>query len=212
MQIPINLAKPNNLNLIKKINYYNLHGSTKWKVAQPQNKQSYQVEFDENVEKVVSQIANIADDKTLMSPIITGRSKVNKLFAKPFQDIINRFSVDAQKADEIYLIGYSFMDNHINSVLRKSLEINPHAKVVVINPGWNVPQFVEMIYDDLKFYTRKENKFNIINPIDKLYEIEGSNMRFFYENFIDFLVNPRNDQKLVNSNLTTYELIKQRFE
>jgi len=210
--ISIKLIKPNNLNVNKPVNYYNLHGSTKWKIIKPLNKKSYQFEYEENIENTDIHITEITDKYKLLSPIITGKDKVNKCFAEPFKQIINNFDKDIRVADEIYLIGYSFNDNHINTILRKSIEENPSVKVVVVNPGWKIPEFDDIITNDIKLNTKKSGKYSILNINHNLFEYEGSNMRFFYEKYIDYLVNPYNNKRVLNSNLPMFEMLKQRIE
>ena len=208
----IKLAKPDNIDKNNTLNYYNLHGSINWKISDTNNKRSYKIEYCDKNEKTDIQVTEIADKFTLLSPIITGRDKVNKIFSKPFQDFINCFNDDALTADDIYIIGYSFLDNHINSILRKALEKNPNAKITVINPGLYVQEFVSYIYDDLKINTDTNKKRNIINPSNNSFEIEGSNMRLFREKFLDYLTNPHNKIKLINTDLPVFEQLKQRFE
>jgi hypothetical protein len=90
----INLFKPACLNKEKPINYYNLHGSINWKIVKTKNSKSYQIDYTIVLEETNIQITELADKFTLLSPIITGRDKVNKIFAEPFQNIIANFHKD----------------------------------------------------------------------------------------------------------------------
>lgn len=48
------------------------------------------------------------------------------------------FDRDCCLADEVYVVGYSLGDEHINESLKTALRHNPKLKVTVIDPGFLV--------------------------------------------------------------------------
>jgi hypothetical protein len=52
----------------------------------------------------------------------------------PFKQMQAAFDQDCSFAEEIYIIGYSFGDEHINGSLRTALRHNSNLKIVVVDP------------------------------------------------------------------------------
>ncbi len=77
----------------------------------------------------------IEKGKTLMvTNIITGYQKAQKAMLTPFKQMQSAFDRDCCFAEEIYIIGYSFGDEHINGSLRTALRHNSKLKIIIVDP------------------------------------------------------------------------------
>ena len=65
--------------------------------------------------------------------ISTGQTKDDGLNHLPYAVYYQRLGIDINKSDSIYIIGYSFGDDHINRLLRSFIEISPENKIYVID-------------------------------------------------------------------------------
>lgn len=101
-----------------KNSYFNLHGSIYLK----QNPwMLYDVSQDQNVQYLTTmreQEGGNPHNKTYFSPIISGYSKTQRLLSQPFSYGMACFAQDLQECSRIDIIGYSFSDPHINSMLK----------------------------------------------------------------------------------------------
>lgn len=104
--------------------YYNLHGSIYWKLhteivelkkffllypnAEQSNYGNYRHETSNPGESL------------FVSNIITGNNKLQRTNFPPLNAFNFAFQKDCIEADEIYVVGYSFDDKHINRILRNA--------------------------------------------------------------------------------------------
>jgi hypothetical protein len=117
------------------LNYYNLHGSAYWginDINQP-NFHSFKrwvksANFNNN-EKYFSQSQPF--DEHLLTPIISGYNKLNKVQITPLRHFMNAFEKDVYLATEIIIVGYSFSDPHINNVIK--VPLNTTGKNTLLN-------------------------------------------------------------------------------
>jgi hypothetical protein len=125
--------------------HYNLHGSAFWEVhptddyTQPNNLwislSPYPV-----IESSYSEIPVLQIDKgksVVASNIITGYQKTQKSFISPFRQMQAAFDKDCVVADELFVIGYSFGDYHINSSIVSALRHNFKLKLHFIDPAYS---------------------------------------------------------------------------
>jgi hypothetical protein len=135
--------RPNVLNILNDLEgnvYYNLHGSIYWDVDeldfnQLQNAEIYFKKFPNLPANNTPASLQIEKGKTLMvTNIITGYQKAQKAMISPFKQMQSSFDRDCCFADELYIIGYSFGDEHINASLRTALRHNQDLKMIIVDP------------------------------------------------------------------------------
>jgi len=102
--------------------YYNMHGSIN--VNFNLIKAGYAYGF-----KTASTFEN---NRLIQSPIITGYNKLDRVFDPPYFHFYNKLIDDCYKSDNIYLIGYSFGDKHINSAINGAMQLGK-TKITVID-------------------------------------------------------------------------------
>ncbi|MBK5271559.1 MAG: SIR2 family protein [Bacteroidia bacterium] len=126
--------------------YYNLHGSAYWTIQNENsnNLPGYQY-FLSGVPETNDSAATIEIEsgrKLLLTNIITGYQKVQKTAISPFRQMLSAFDRDCFDANELYIIGYSFGDEHINDIIRNARKYNSDLEIILINPTFNDEQFM----------------------------------------------------------------------
>lgn len=123
--------------------HYNLHGSVFWDVeardqGQLPNPCIYLTEGPRLTENSYEYaIWQSEKGKTLLlTNIITGYQKVQRGIFAPFRQMQAAFDSDCSFADTIFVVGYSFGDEHINASVRTALQYNKDLKVVIVDPGF----------------------------------------------------------------------------
>ena len=122
--------------------HYNLHGSAFWEVRDLDRK------LLPNPEIVLNPVfslplanrpasVQIERGKTLLvTTIVTGYQKAQRGMMTPFKQMQSAFDRDCCFADEIYVIGYSFGDEHINESMKMAIRHNKKLKVTIVDPNF----------------------------------------------------------------------------
>ncbi|HXB45392.1 MAG TPA: SIR2 family protein [Puia sp.] len=125
--------------------YYNLHGCVTWDLEAENVNQLPGYEYYLTIAPVTRTSSAVIEiekgKKLLLANIITGYQKVQRTALAPFRQMLSAFDRDCVSADEIFIIGYSYADEHINDIIRNARKYNPAVKITLINP----------IFDDEKF-------------------------------------------------------------
>jgi hypothetical protein len=145
--------------------HYNLHGSVNWDVEQldfhelPNPEIFYRHYPNLPINNAPSSI-QIEKGRTLMlTNIISGYQKAQKSMITPFKQMQSSFDKDCCLCDEIYVIGYSFGDEHINSSLRTAIRHNGGLKILIVDPFFRKNDFdVEVA---MKLFSAREKR-NIV--------------------------------------------------
>lgn len=171
--------------------HYNLHGSAFWRVI-PSN--DSQLPSPEIVYvgfphlQINDEIANVQIEKgkpIFLTNIISGYQKAQKSMISPFKQMHFSFDRDCLSSDQIFIVGYSFSDEHINQCLKTAFRYNDKLRVEIIEPNFiknnmdyhlsiNLFQYIEgnflspkkirdnefsYYYGRIKVYTLKFNEY-----------------------------------------------------
>lgn len=124
--------------------HYNLHGSAFWKPEPRDEFQLFNAElFLQAAPYLQSNLTEqpyiqIEKGKSiLVSNIITGYQKAQKGYIAPFKQMQTAFDRDCICADVLYIIGYSFGDEHINMSIKTALKYNPKIKICIVDPTYD---------------------------------------------------------------------------
>jgi hypothetical protein len=167
--------------------HYNLHGSIFWKVLPYDNGQlpnpeivfTGYPELPDNDEK-----SNIEIEKgkpVYLTNIITGYQKAQKSMVTPFKQIHSSFDRDCLNGNRIYIIGYSFGDEHLNECLKIALRYNQNLKIEIVSPNFITDKMDEKLiltlfqYLDMTKFNRKkvsENKYSYFNDKILVYTLK----------------------------------------
>ena len=60
----------------------------------------------------------------------------------PFRQMLSAFDRDCIEADKLFLIGYSYGDEHINDIIRNARKFNSKMEMIVVNPSFNDEHFM----------------------------------------------------------------------
>lgn len=63
----------------------------------------------------------------------TGQTKDDGLNHLPYAIYYQRLAIDLFKSDTVYVIGYSFGDNHVNRLLRSFLQLSTNNRIIIID-------------------------------------------------------------------------------
>jgi hypothetical protein len=125
--------------------HYNLHGAGFWKVEDLNTSHLPGYQYLKSLPGVVhGSAASIAIEKgkrILLTNIISGYQKVQKTAISPFRQFFSALDRDCMEAEELYLVGYSYGDEHVNDIIRNARRYNPDLRITLMNPG----------FDDYKF-------------------------------------------------------------
>jgi hypothetical protein len=132
----------------KVIHLHKLHGSVDW------------VKENENIKKV----ANTKDSDALM--IFPTSGKFEQSYTKPYFELFSRFQIELRKKNTLLIvIGFSFGDKHIKSMVLDAMVNNPHLMILIVSPDINTNsnynEFIERAnnYSNIMLYNAKFNDF-----------------------------------------------------
>ncbi len=108
------------------------------------------------------QDSKVADEKRLDSPysvfnthggfaynfntfISTGQTKDDGFNHMPYSAYYQRFAVDIFRSDSLYIIGYSFGDDHINRMLYSFLKLSDRNKIYIVDYLKDIPKTIDAI-------------------------------------------------------------------
>lgn len=102
--------------------------------------------------------------------ILTGSKKYHTTLSNHrHEEKIELFSSGLEKIDELYIIGYSFGDKHINHRISHAMHLSSNLKVMIINPTYEKQEIFEP-FD----YNMRVRYCNTIFPIWADYEQKGN--------------------------------------
>jgi len=167
--------------------HYNLHGSAYWnlKILNSNGLSGYEFHLvpSGEIDAPAGTITFEKGKRLLLSSIITGYQKVQRTATSPFRQMFSAFDRDCFEVGRLYIVGYSFGDEHINDIVRNARKYNNKLEIVLIDPN----------FDENKFYT--EFILHWGTPTMPPYQDAGPkeivsnefNVRIIKEKFGDFL-------------------------
>jgi len=120
--------------------HYNLHGSSFWQTEAHDKDQLPNPAFFLTGAPSLAvngdhAIVQIEKGKTVMlSNIVTGYQKAQRAMITPLKQMQAAFDKDCCFADQIYIIGYSLGDEHINETIKTAIRHNNNVKIIIVDP------------------------------------------------------------------------------
>lgn len=96
--------------------------------------------------------------------LTTGQTKDDTLNTLPYAIYYQRLALDIANSDTIYIIGYSFGDEHINRLLKSFIKKNNKNKVYII----------DFYNEDVSMTVEYQEQSNLINKIHSVFNTEWS--------------------------------------
>lgn len=172
--------------------HYNLHGSAFWEVLDVDQKHlpNPEIIFSSVFPlPLTNQPVCIQAEKgrtLLVTNIITGYQKAQRGVITPFRQMQAAFDRDCCLADELYIVGYSFGDEHINGSVKAALRYNRKLKITVVDPG-----FIKNKLDyefALRFFPYKDHQDMRPNKVsNNVYSYLGEDFTVHTVRFREFL-------------------------
>ncbi|MES2373427.1 MAG: SIR2 family protein [Bacteroidota bacterium] len=126
--------------------YYNLHGCVDWRVEDENvnglSSYQYYLSSFPHIETSLAVVELEKGRKILLSNIVSGYQKVQRTYLSPIRQMLSSFDRDCLEADEIFLVGYSYGDEHINEIVRNAKKYNADIKLTLINPCFDDKKFM----------------------------------------------------------------------
>jgi hypothetical protein len=184
---------PNLIRIISDFNcnvFYNLHGSAYWYFTEYNQNQlpgyQFYLEGAPEMNNPTAIIEIERNKKHLLSNIITGYQKVLKTALSPFRQMLSAFDRDCIEADKLFIVGYSYTDEHINDIIRNARKFNPKVEIVLVNPSFDDGKFM---FDFLLHWGR---------PTGMIYQNAGEHtitskdfkVKIIQKTFMEFLMSP----------------------
>lgn len=152
--------------------HYNLHGSVFWRVKALNHNSLELPEFrlasfaylEVNTNRFPT--SQIEKGKTVfLTNLITGYQKAQKSIFSPFRQMQASFDRDCIFCDKLFIIGYSFGDEHINSIIRTALQENHNLQIEIVDPSFKNDDFDLMVM--LKIFGASSQQANIPSNLSK---------------------------------------------
>lgn len=173
--------------------HYNLHGSIYWDIeSENQNgflsPQYFLTGFGNLTINNDHPVVQCEKGKTvLLSNFIAGYQKLQKGALTPFRQMKYAFDRDCITSDYIYIIGYSYGDEHINAAIGESIRTNPNVKLIFVDPSFKSFD-VKILVSTLGHYSNELNpQPKNIRP-SKEYEFNSGRIRAYTMTFKEFLI------------------------
>ncbi|MES2269133.1 MAG: hypothetical protein V4520_20380 [Bacteroidota bacterium] len=145
--------------------HYNLHGSVFWRVKALNQ---YQLELPEfflacgaYLEQNTDEFPTFQSEKgktVFLTNFITGYQKTQRAIFSPFRQMQAAFDRDCIFGDKLFIVGYSFGDEHINSSIRTALQENKNLKIEIIDPSFKQNEFDIMVM--LKIFSASDKMYS----------------------------------------------------
>ena len=172
--------------------HYNLHGSAFWRVLDLDKEQlpnpelvlTYGMGLPINNAPATFQMEK---GKTLMvTNIVTGYQKAQKAMITPFKQMQAAFDKDCCFADDIYVIGYSLGDEHINESIKTAIRHNPEVKIYIVDPYFSKTN--KDLDIALRFFPfRTTGNLSPTNVSDNVLSYLDGSLIVYTVGFMDFL-------------------------
>jgi hypothetical protein len=125
--------------------HYNLHGSWFWRVKALNENGIAGYRYLKSIHGVInSSVASKEIEKgnaILLTNIISGYQKVQKTAISPFRQLFSSLDRDCLVADELFIVGYSFGDEHVNDIIRNARRHNVNLRITIIDPSFDHRKF-----------------------------------------------------------------------
>lgn len=132
--------------------HYNLHGSAFWKIETRYLDSLPNPTFYLTEGPVLAvnsyELPNWQIDKgktIFVTNIITGYQKTQRGIFPPFKQMQSSFDKDCCFASKLYIIGYSFSDEHINASIKTALQHNENLEIVIVDPAFSNHEYLVKI-------------------------------------------------------------------
>jgi NAD-dependent SIR2 family protein deacetylase len=103
------------------------------------------------------------DDKSLM--IYPRSAKFELSYESPYFDLFSRLQVELRKKSTILIvIGFSFADKHIKSIVKNAMINNPHLNIFIVSPNIETEEYKDFAvrakkYENVMLFSSTFNQF-----------------------------------------------------
>ncbi|MBD0402828.1 SIR2 family protein [Flammeovirga sp. EKP202] len=143
--------------------HYNLHGSIYWRFTDIDD-----WEHEDNIPFIVKGYGPSLPEMRvfkgvekgkplLLSSIISGYQKVQRISIPPLREMHNAFEKDCMESNKLIIVGYSLGDDHINRIIQTAFFYNENLKIEIVDPSDLTNSTKSMDYKILREFDRFSN-------------------------------------------------------
>ena len=168
------------------LTYYNLHGS----IYIDCNPYTGIKLLDRPVvlENAILITGGNPNEQKIFLPIIAGYHKSQRMMSQPFNFGLGAFMCDCDDCETIVIVGYSFSDPHINSILSNYIKTNK-AEIIIVDYSFDYVLPRRMI-NIVKRVFKTDTDFDRVE--DGVYRNTNDTITIFikgFDNYIDYFLN-----------------------
>ncbi len=171
-----------NLNEVVKsgVSYVNLHGSIYLSLEPNNYYKAVQCSIPQYLRYAHELDGGSPNEIKLFSPIIAGYSKSQRIMSEPFNFGIGAFMEDCNLCDEFVIVGYSFSDPHINSIIKNYVRMGKVQITIVDKKDASIVE--QNLVSKMKIYSAFGMKSGILCN-------KNFNISIHSNGFIDYIKN-----------------------
>ena len=132
---------PNDNDRLPTVCLYKLHGSLNWFLGESKEKLSIIVNRDKERQPTLPNFI-----------VYPTPFKFKEILGYPYSDLISRFSDAILKHPHplLLVIGYSFVDSHINKKISSMLASNEHSNIFIVDPRLTLKDISDSLGRDIE--------------------------------------------------------------
>lgn len=157
--------------------YFNLHGSIY--IDYNPNSGIKLRERPAELEKAIFINGGNPNEQKIFLPIIAGYHKSQRMMSKPFNFGLSAFMYDSQESNIIIIIGYSFGDPHINSILSNFVKTN-NSEIIIVDYSSDMKHSCRLI-NNIRTVFSIHNMFAKVE--DRVYENVDKTITIYLKGF-----------------------------
>lgn len=173
--------------------HYNLHGSIYWDIESENQNGFFTPNYyltgygNLTINNGYPVVQSEKGKTVLVSNFIAGYQKLQKGAITPFRQMKYAFDRDCITANEIYIIGYSYGDEHINSAIGEAIRNNSDVKLIFIDPDFQKID-TKIIISTLGHYSQGVTSLPKTIRKGLEHEFNSGKIKAYTMKFKDFLI------------------------
>ncbi len=165
------------------LTYYNLHGSIYINYNLYTGIQL--LDRPVELEDAIIMVGGNPNEQKIFLPIIAGYHKSQRMMSQPFNFGLGSFMCDCDDCETIIIVGYSFSDPHINSILSNFIKTD-NTKIIIVDYSSDYVPSHSMIYTIKRVFKTKD-KF--VKVEDGVYRDTSNTITIFQKGFDIYIEN-----------------------
>ncbi|MBE9467383.1 MAG: SIR2 family protein [Bacteroidetes bacterium] len=126
-------------------------------------------------------------NELIFSNIITGYNKLDRIQSESFRHFNNQLLFDCNKADTLYIVGYSFGDTHINNAINVAMQ--KKTKIIVIDYFENADEDSIDLFKQKYYRIQPLPEYDIADMERNKFIFKKNRVEIYFKGFESYLSN-----------------------